>query len=39
VRQDDGTPTNDQTVFARAIAAIRDACPILIETTTGGAVG
>lgn len=39
VRRDDGTPTNDRAVFARAIAAIQDACPILIETTTGGAVG
>jgi len=39
VRRPDGTPTNDKAVFAEAIAAIRDACPILIETTTGGAVG
>ncbi|MDP8224909.1 MAG: 3-keto-5-aminohexanoate cleavage protein [Candidatus Lernaella stagnicola] len=39
VRHPDGTPTNDETVFAEAIAAIEAACPILIETTTGGAVG
>lgn len=39
VRHADGTPTNDKAVFAEAIAAIEDACPILIETTTGGAVG
>jgi 3-keto-5-aminohexanoate cleavage enzyme len=39
VRRPDGTPTQDRTVFAEAIALIQAACPILIETTTGGAIG
>jgi len=39
VRRDDGMPTQDKAVFAEAIERIQDACPILIETTTGGAVG
>ncbi|HPM76957.1 MAG TPA: 3-keto-5-aminohexanoate cleavage protein [bacterium] len=39
VRRDDGTPTQDKAVFAEAIERIADACPILVETTTGGAVG
>jgi len=39
VRRDDGTPTQDKAVFADAIARIGAACPMLIETTTGGAVG
>jgi 3-keto-5-aminohexanoate cleavage enzyme len=39
VRRPDGTPTQDPAIFADAIARIRDVCPILIETTTGGAVG
>lgn len=39
VRRPDGTPTSDKAVFAEAIARIRDLCPILVETTTGGAVG
>ncbi len=39
VRRDDGTPTQDKAIFAEAIARISDACPILIEMTTGGAVG
>ncbi len=39
VRRPDGSPTQDEAVFAEAISRIRDACPILIETTTGGAIG
>ncbi len=39
VRRPDGTPTQDRGIFAEAIARIQAACPILIETTTGGAVG
>ncbi len=39
VRKDDGSPTQDKDIFARAIELIRAKCPILIEVTTGGAVG
>ena len=42
VRNDDGSPTQDKAVFARAMRAIREACgganPI-IQPSTGGAVG
>jgi 3-keto-5-aminohexanoate cleavage enzyme len=39
VRAADGQPTQDKAIFAEVIAAIEAVCPILIETTTGGAVG
>lgn len=39
VREDDGTPTQDRDRFAKTIELIRAKCPILIETTTGGAAG
>jgi 3-keto-5-aminohexanoate cleavage enzyme len=39
VRRPDGAPTQDKEVFAEAIALIQQACPILVETTTGGAIG
>lgn len=39
VRRDDGTPTQDIEVFRDAIARIRSKCDIVIEVTTGGAVG
>jgi len=39
VRKPDGTPTQDKAVFKEAIEKIQAACPILIETTTGGAIG
>lgn len=37
VREDDGTPTQDKAVFAKAIELVRARCDIVIETTTGGA--
>lgn len=39
VRQPDGSPTQNLAVFREAIELTQNACPILIETTTGGAVG
>jgi len=39
VRNDDGSPTQDVNVFKRAIELIRKKCDIVIEITTGGAVG
>jgi len=39
VRRDDGTPTQDRGLFEKAIRAIRDRCDIIVQTSTGGAVG
>lgn len=39
VRDDKGTPTQDAVVFKSAIELIRKKCDIVIEVTTGGAVG
>lgn len=39
VRNDNGTPTQDVNVFKKAIELIRKKCDIVIEITTGGAVG
>ncbi len=39
VRNDDGTPTQDINVFKQTIELIRRKCDIVIEITTGGAVG
>nr|WP_320132208.1 3-keto-5-aminohexanoate cleavage protein [uncultured Holophaga sp.] len=39
VRQDDGTPTQDRAIFQRAIDLVRAKCDMVIEVTTGGAVG
>jgi 3-keto-5-aminohexanoate cleavage enzyme len=39
VRDDDGNPTQDVEVFRRAIDLVRDRCDMVIEVTTGGAVG
>lgn len=39
VRNDDGSPTQDVSVFKRAIDLIRSKCDVVIEVTTGGAVG
>lgn len=39
VRKDDGTPTQDKAVFKKAIDLVRSKCDMVIETTTGGAVG
>lgn len=39
VRRDDGTPTQDRALFQRAIDAIRRRCDVIVQTSTGGAVG
>ncbi|MBX5480670.1 MAG: 3-keto-5-aminohexanoate cleavage protein [Myxococcaceae bacterium] len=39
VRNPDGTPSQDTELFRAAIRAIRKKCDILIQTSTGGAVG
>ncbi|HYV65155.1 MAG TPA: 3-keto-5-aminohexanoate cleavage protein [Myxococcales bacterium] len=39
VRKDDGTPSQDRALFAKAIRAIRARCDIIVQTSTGGAVG
>jgi 3-keto-5-aminohexanoate cleavage enzyme len=39
VRDEEGKPTQDIDVFSDAIERIRELCDIVIEVTTGGAVG
>jgi 3-keto-5-aminohexanoate cleavage enzyme len=39
VRQDDGAPTQDPAVFKRTIELVRRQCDLVIEVTTGAAVG
>ena len=39
VRNDDGSPTQNVKVFRKAIELVRAKCDIVIECTTGGAVG
>src|SRR5438874_7629704 len=39
VRKNDGTPTQDRALFERAIRAIRARCEVIVQTSTGGAVG
>ena len=39
VREADGTPSQSTELFARAIGAIRERCDVLIQVSTGGAVG
>ena len=39
VRRPDGTPTQDRDVFAAAVAEIRKRTDIIIQTSTGGAMG
>jgi 3-keto-5-aminohexanoate cleavage enzyme len=39
VREPDGRPTQSAARFAEAIAAIREACDVVVQTSTGGAVG
>ena len=39
VRRPDGTPTQDRDVFAAAVAAIRERTDVVIQTSTGGAMG
>ena len=39
VRDDDGNPTQDVPIFKKTIDLVRKKCNIVIEVTTGGAVG
>lgn len=39
VRQDDGAPTQDEAVFRAAVEEIRARTDIIIQTSTGGAMG
>lgn len=39
VRDDDGNPTMEVSRFAEALAAIRDATDLVVQFTTGGAIG
>lgn len=39
VRRPDGSPTQDRGLFAEAIAAIREKTDVVVQTSTGGAVG
>jgi 3-keto-5-aminohexanoate cleavage enzyme len=39
VRDENGGPTQDPEIFRKTIALIRERCDIVIEITTGGAVG
>ena len=39
VREPDGKPSQDAALFATAIAAIRARCDVLVQVSTGGAVG
>jgi 3-keto-5-aminohexanoate cleavage enzyme len=39
VRMPDGRPTQDKEIFRQAIAAIQARCDIIIQVSTGGAVG
>lgn len=38
-RYDDGTPTQDAAVYARILAEIRKRSAVIVQTSTGGAVG
>ena len=39
VRRDDGTPTQDRGLFQKALDAIRRRADVIVQTSTGGAVG
>jgi 3-keto-5-aminohexanoate cleavage enzyme len=39
VRREDGSPSQDKALFQKAIDAIRSRCDVLVQTSTGGAVG
>src|SRR5262249_11553050 len=39
VRNEDGTPSQDTELFRAAIREIRKRCDIIVQTSTGGAVG
>ncbi len=38
-RRDDGTPTQDRETFGKILAGIRRRCDVLVQFSTGGAVG
>lgn len=38
-RYPDGTPTQDKSIYAEIIEKIRDRCDIIVQVSTGGAVG
>lgn len=38
-RQADGTPTQDRETYRQIIAAIRERCDVIVQVSTGGAVG
>lgn len=38
-RQPDGTPTQDREIYRSIIAAIRERCDVIVQVSTGGAVG
>lgn len=39
VRRPDGTPSQDRALFQQALDAIRSRCDVIVQTSTGGAVG
>src|SRR5690349_6544206 len=39
VRREDGSPTQERALFDKAIDAIRARCDVIVQTSTGGAVG
>lgn len=39
VRDEQGNPTQDKEVFKKTVKLIREKCPILVQVSTGGAVG
>jgi 3-keto-5-aminohexanoate cleavage enzyme len=39
VRRADGSPTQERALFDKAIRAIRTRCDVIVQTSTGGAVG
>jgi len=39
VRRDDGSPTQERALFQRALDAIRRRTDVIVQTSTGGAVG
>jgi 3-keto-5-aminohexanoate cleavage enzyme len=38
-RHPDGTPTQDKEVYRQIIAAVRERCDVIVQVSTGGAVG
>lgn len=39
VRDEQGQPTQDAQIFARVVSGIRARCDVIVQTSTGGAVG